>query len=361
MEFLDYEMLNVALMEWLIALGVALLIAFGIQVVSRIASNRVEKLAGRTTNRYDDLVAVILKNTKGFTLLAFGLWVAIWFRQFPEVISGSVGRVAFLILLVQTGLWGGHVIHWWMTGYREEKMDEDPSAVTTMQAMSILGRIALWLILSLVALDNFGIDVTALVTGLGIGGIAVALAVQNILGDIFGSLSIIFDKPFVVGDFLIVNDYLGTVEYIGLKTTRIRSLSGEQIIFSNSDLLGSRIRNYKRMYERRIVFSVGVEYGTPRDKLAEIPGVLKEAVEAQEETRFDRAHFKSFGDFALLFEVVYFVLKPDYNIYMDIQQAINMQIVRAFKSMEVSIAFPTQKLFLEMQQAEGAEVGADNP
>lgn len=349
MEFLSTRFFDVTLENWLIAIGLAIAIGIALRIIARMIANRISKLAGRTKNRVDDLFVLILRKTKGLTFLALGLWAALWFQQFPNSISDIVGRIFLIVMLIQAGLWGGEVIRWWITGYREEKMDEDPSAVTTMQAMGILGRIALWLILLLVALDNFGVDVTALVTGLGIGGIAVALAVQNILGDIFGSLSIIFDKPFVVGDFLIVNDYMGSVEYIGLKTTRIRSLSGEQIIFSNSDLLSSRIRNYKRMYERRIVFSVGVEYGTPRDKLEKISGVLKEVVGSDERVRFDRAHFKSFGDFALIYEIVYYVLEPDYAIYMDIQQAINLELVRRFEEMGVSIAFPTQKLFVEME------------
>jgi small-conductance mechanosensitive channel len=164
----------------------------------------------------------------------------------------------------------------------------------------------LWSIVLLLALDNLGIDVTALVTGLGIGGIAVALAAQNILGDLFASLTIVLDKPFVLKDFLIVNEFLGTVEHIGLKTTRLRSLTGEELVFSNADLLNSRIRNYGRMFERRVVCSLGVVYQTPRDKLVKIPDIIRSAVEAQEKTRFDRAHFKDFGAYALNFEAVYY-------------------------------------------------------
>lgn len=349
MNFLGTEVFDTTVENWLIAIGLALLIGLMLRVASRIVANRIDKVAGHTKNRIDDLIVLILRKTKSITFVAFGLWVALSVREFPASVSDIIGRAFLILMLVQAGLWGGQIISWWITGYKEQKLEIDPSAVTTMQAMGILGRIALWLILLLVALDNFGVDVTALVTGLGIGGIAVALAVQNILGDIFGSLSIIFDKPFVVGDFLIVNEYMGSVEYIGLKTTRIRSLSGEQIIFSNSDLLGSRIRNYKRMYERRIVFSIGVEYSTPKEKLAEIPEVLKQVVSEKEDVRFDRAHFKSFGDFALLYEIVYYVLKPDFAVYMDIQQAINLELVSRFEEMDVTIAFPTQKLFVEME------------
>ena len=195
-------------------------------------------------------------------------------------------------------------------------------------------------------LDNLGYNVTALIAGLGVGGVAVALAVQNILGDLFASLSILFDKPFVVGDFLIVDEHMGSVEHVGLKTTRVRSLSGEQLIFSNSDLLKSRLRNYGRMYERRVAFQTGVTYETPREKLKLIPGIMRAAIEAQQKTRFDRSHFAAYGDFSLNFETVYYVLGPDYNLYMDIQQAINLQIHEQFEAAGIEFAYPTQVLHL---------------
>jgi len=184
------------------------------------------------------------------------------------------------------------------------------------------------------------------VASLGIGGIAVALAVQNILGDLFASFSIVLDKPFVIGDFIIVGDLMGTVERIGLKTTRLRSLSGEQIIFSNSDLLGSRVRNYKRMYERRISFSLGVAYETSAEQLERIPRMIEEIVSSQPKVRFDRSHFKSFGDFALVFETVYYILTPDYTAYMDAQQAINIAIARKFAEEGIRFAYPTQTIYL---------------
>jgi len=181
---------------------------------------------------------------------------------------------------------------------------------------------------------------------LGIGGIAVALAMQNILGDLFASLSIAIDKPFVIGDFIVLGEEMGTVEQVGLKTTRIRSLGGEQIILSNNDLLQSRIRNYKRLQERRAVFAIGVTYDTPADKLERIPELIRQAIEAQADARFDRAHFKSFGASSLDFEAVFYVLKPDYNVFMNVQQAINLQLVRSFAGQGIEFAFPTQTLHL---------------
>jgi small-conductance mechanosensitive channel len=198
----------------------------------------------------------------------------------------------------------------------------------------------------LLALDNLGVDITALVAGLGVGGIAVALAVQNVLGDLFASLSITLDRPFVLGDFIIVGDYLGNVERIGVKSTRLRSLGGEQIIVSNADLLNSRVRNYGRMDERRVLFTLGVTYETPRKKLERIPAMVREIIEHQQHARFDRCHFAKYGDFALGFEAVYYVLSPDYNLYMDIQQAINFAIHAAFEDAQIEFAYPTQKLWM---------------
>jgi small-conductance mechanosensitive channel len=200
------------------------------------------------------------------------------------------------------------------------------------------------------ALDNLGVNVTALVAGLGVGGVAVALAVQNILGDLFASLSIVLDKPFVLGDFIIVGELLGAVENIGIKTTRVRSLSGEQLIFSNNDLLNSRIRNFGRMAERRVVFQLGVVYGTPKAKLEQIPAIIRSAIEAQQQTRFDRSHFAGYGDFSLDFENVYYVLDRDYNVYMDIQQAINLEIYGRFAEDGIEFAYPTQTLYLQREQ-----------
>jgi small-conductance mechanosensitive channel len=215
-------------------------------------------------------------------------------------------------------------------------------------------NVAIWAMVLMLTLDNLGIDITALVAGLGIGGIAVALAVQNVLGDLFASLSITLDRPFVVGDFLIVGDFMGSVEYIGIKSTRLRSLGGEQIIISNSDLLSSRVRNYGRMLERRVVFVTSVTYETPIEKVEKIPVLIREIVEAQSNTRFDRCHFAKHAAASLDFETVYYVLTGDYNQYMDIQQAINLRLHRELMTLGIEFAYPTQKLYVV---TEGFEPG----
>ncbi|MFW6312840.1 MAG: mechanosensitive ion channel family protein [Spirochaetota bacterium] len=224
----------------------------------------------------------------------------------------------------------------------------DLSRIRPLRSISIF---LIWTAGLLFLLANLGFDITAVVAGLGIGGIAIALAAQAMLGDMFGYFVIILDKPFEIGDFLIFGDILGSVERIGVKTTRLRSLGGEQIIVSNSDLTNSRVRNYKRMEKRRIVFKVGVVYGTPFEKVKEIPSLLRAAVEREELAIFDRAHFASYGDWSLVFEVVYNVASPDYNLYMDIQERINLAIYESFTERDIEFAFPTQTVHLEQASA----------
>jgi small-conductance mechanosensitive channel len=210
---------------------------------------------------------------------------------------------------------------------------------------SIIG-IILWTIGFVFLLDNLGFNISAVVAGLGVSGIAVAIAAQGILGDLFNYLVILFDKPFETGDFIIFDDKLGMVEKIGIKTTRVRSLTGEELVVSNSGLAGARLHNYGRMQSRRVVFQFGVTYNTRPPLLREIPRIVRESVEAQENARFDRSHFKSYGDFALVFENVYYVLTPDYAVYMDIQQDINLRIYEAFEELGISFAYPTQTVYL---------------
>jgi small-conductance mechanosensitive channel len=232
-----------------------------------------------------------------------------------------------------------------MRHYREQE-GMDGGRKTTLSALTFLGRLALFSLLLLLALENLGIDITALLAGIGIGAVAIGLALQNILSDLFASLSIVLDKPFEIGDFVIVDDLMGTVENVGLRTTRVRALSGEQLVFSNNDLIQSRIRNYGRLRERRVVFHVGVTYDTPSEKLREIPELVREIVEARDRVRFDRSHFQGFGDFSLNFETVYWVLEPDYALYMDVQQEINLALVDAFAERAIEFAYPTQTILV---------------
>ncbi len=346
MELLNTTFLENTLRTWAIAFGTAAASYVGLRLLIRIVIGRVAKLAERTQTKWDDVMIAALRKTKALFLIILAASIGSNALELPARIRAILTSLTVIAFLVQGGMWLNSAIGQWLQNYRLERQQQDAASVMTMNALGIVTRIALWSLVLLLALDNLGVDITALVAGLGIGGVAVALALQNVLGDLFASLSIVLDKPFVLGDFLVMGEYVGNVENIGLKTTRIRSLSGEQLVFSNNDLLSSRIRNYGRLLERRILFSLGITYQTPRDQLERIPGMIRNAVEAQQRVRFDRSHFKAYGDSALIFETVYYVLGPEYNLYMDVQQAINLSIHEQFEREGIDFAYPTQTLFL---------------
>jgi len=281
------------------------------------------------------------------------LFAGAHFLSLGDQATRMLDVILVLGFLLQVGLWGSGAINFWLKVWRQ-KRHGDTAGNVSLGILGLALRLVLWSVVLLLGLDNLGVNVTGLVAGLGISGIAVALAVQNILGDLFSSISIILDKPFEIGDFVVVDQYQGSVEYIGWKSTRIRSLSGEQIIFSNSDLLRSRIRNYKRMSERRIAFTIVVTHDTPSETVEAIPEMLREAVEGRADTRFDRAHFKEFGESGLVFECVYYVLSPDYNRYMDLQQEINLTILRRLKKKAIVLAYPTRTIHVNTSPESGA-------
>ena len=288
-----------------------------------------------------------VRRTTTFFLFMISVFTAIpWLRLEPTN-EQFIRNLTMVALIVQAAIWLSYFFRSWIFEYLARKTTRDHVSLGTLNIFNFLTQLSVWSLAALLVLQNIGIDVTALITGLGVGGVAVALALQRILGDVLASLSIVFDKPFVAGDFILFGENMGTVEHIGVKSTLIRSLSGEQLICPNSDLLNTHIRNFKRMRERRVVFQIGVVYQTPYDKLVRIPGIFREAVEAQKKARFDRAHFNAYGDFALMFEIVYYVLSADYNVYMDTQQAINLMIFQCFEQEGIEFAYPTQMLYLE--------------
>jgi small-conductance mechanosensitive channel len=328
----------------LVTIGVITLMA-----IKRVAARRLSRFAAKTVSRVDDVLAEMVARTSLLFPLAISIFVVLAAVPLAPQLERLGRGLAMVLCLLQTGVWGsialrGVIEHRFVPG-DDGQMDAARAGVARMAGFG--GRVLMWSVLALVALANLGVDVSALVAGLGVGGVAVALATQNILGDLFASFSILLDKPFIPGDFIIVGDFMGTIEQIGIKTTRIRSLSGEQIVFANNDLLQSRLRNYKRMSERRVSFRLGVTYQTSAEELRAIPGMLSEIVRAQERTRFDRAHFAEYGDFALMYEVVYYVLDADYGLYMDIQQAINFALHERFSAAGIEFAYPTQTLILQ--------------
>lgn len=333
----------------LLVVGVVVILA----VVKYAAMRIVEALAKRTAAELGGHLAQVIGATRIWLLFPLALYAGASALELPSKLERPVNLVVVVALVLQVVLWINGFISSWLERQVEKRRGADGEGVTALTLLGFAARVAVWALMLLLILDQLGFDITALIAGLGIGGVAVALAAQNILGDLFASLSIVLDKPFVVGDVIVVGELSGTVEHVGLKTTHVRGLGGELIVFSNADLLKSHIRNFKRMYERRAVFSVGVTYQTPLEKLERIPSILREAVERRKQTRFDRAHFKAYGDFALAFEGVYYVLSPDYNLYMDTQQAINLEIYRRFSEERIEFAYPTQTVFLHGAAAPG--------
>lgn len=349
MELLDLVILDNSVRTWLVALLVAVGTAVTIQLAKRILLRRFQSLSQKTENNLDDVAILVVEKINNAIVVLLSLYAGLLALTISETIMEWIGAAAFTLLLIQVGIWGDALVQFWLTNEKQEALEEFENAerVTTINAVGFVVRLVLYSILLLLVLDNIpGVEITALITGLGIGGVAVALAVQNILGDLFASLSISLDKPFVIGDFIVVGDYKGTVQKIGLKTTRVRSIHGEKLIFANSDLLNSRIQNYQDMQERRVPFQIGITYDTPPEKVRQIPQMATEIIESLEQTRFDRAHFFRFGNFSLDFEIVYYVLSPDYNVYMDIQQQINLALLEQFSEAGIEFAFPTQTLHL---------------
>lgn len=359
MNFLTWTFFENSVENWFVALAVAVAVFVGLLLARSVLTKQLERITTRTNNVWDDIILRVVAVTRTWLFLVVALWAGSLLLLLPESIRDIVEMAAIVGVLLQIGIWANRGIQTYTKLYADRNLEHDAASVMTVRAIGFLASLAVWTIVFLVFLDNLGIDVTALIAGLGIGGIAVALAAQNILGDLFASLSIVLDKPFVTGDFIIVGDLLGTVERVGLKTTRLRSLSGEQLVFSNTDLVNSRIRNFKRMFERRIIFNFGVEYGTPREQLEWIPGAVKEIIEGLPDTRFDRAHFKGYGDSSLDFEVVYYVLLPDYAVYMDRQQTINLELYRLFEERDIAFAFPTRTLHVFAHGDETAAMAAD--
>lgn len=345
-DLLQLEFYGASLPRWIIAAAAFAASLFFLRLVAGVARRRASALAERRRSDMAKFVVGLANAIKWWFLLIVSLFVASQVIDFPNRTANFVESVAATALLLQIAVWVDVLIALVIGRYVERRLETDAASVTMMNTVGFFARLTVWTVTALLILENSGKNVSTLVAGLGIGGVAMALAAQSVLGDLFASLAIVLDKPFILGDFIAVEDFLGAVEHIGVKTTRLRSLSGEQLVFSNSDLLKGRIRNYKRMYERRIQFNFGVEYGTPYEKAAAIPGMIREAIAGAGRTRFDRAHFKEFGNSSLVFESVYYVLSPDYNLYMDIQQSINLELMKRFALEGIQFAFPTQTLYV---------------
>lgn len=346
LDWLDNQLLGEPVRDWLMALAITAGTLLVLALIKRVSLHRLAALAARTETEVDDFFVEIMRRTRWLLVLLPVLYMATLSLDVPRVRT-VLRTAAILAFLLQLALWSLVAIDLWVESARRKRLGTDAASATMIGAFRFLGKVVLWTVIVLVALDNLGVNVTALIAGLGVGGVAVALALQNILGDLLASLSIVLDKPFVIGDSIQVDTFNGTVESIGLKTTHLRSVSGEQIVVSNGDLLRSRIRNFKRMGERRVVIAFGVVCQTPPDKLAKIPEIVRGLIERHDQLRFDRAHLMRLGESSLDFEVVYFILSSDYLLHMDLQQEILLGLLRRLDEEGVALAYPTRTLFLE--------------
>lgn len=334
--------------DYLISLAMFIGLAFVLVLIEKIIFNKLRSVTEKTESETDDQVYQIFESTLVPLLYLASFYFAALQLKLEPVVDDFVRKFCIIVLTIQIARFvlGAALLifkHGWL---RRHKSAE---GISISKSIETVIKIIIWGLAVVFIMDNLGLNVSAIVAGLGIGGVAVAFAAQAILGDLFNYFVIFFDRPFREGDFIIMGDFLGTVERIGIKTTRIRSLGGEQLIFSNTDLTSSRIRNYKRMSERRVLFKIGVTYQTKADAMRKGREVISKVINDLEGVRLDRVHFQSFGDFSLNFEVVYYVLSPDYNTYMDVQQQINFGILEGFEREGLEFAYPTQTLYLNKE------------
>lgn len=332
---------------WASVVGVAILATMIIKIALGFVTRSMRKITKHTSSLWDDVGLDLVDGLKSGVIFVWVLYILSKSIESPAFVQRLMLIAVVAFSVIQIGIWGLYLIQNWKRTYLDHRIQADPSAAaalgllyTTLQGIFIV-------IIVLIGLSNLGVNIGALVAGLGVGGVAVALAAQNILGDLLASLSIVLDKPFIVGDFVVAGKEAGTVENIGIKTTRLRSISGEEIIVSNKDLLESRVQNFKRMWQRRIVQKFGVTYSTPAEKLEQIPGWVQGFIEKHEKLKFDRCHFAAFGASSLDYEFVFLVADSNYNIYMDLQQTILLDIYKKFEQEKIEFAFPTQTILVE--------------
>jgi small-conductance mechanosensitive channel len=341
-------LLGNSLMDCLVAGILAVAVWSGLWILRRVTASRYEKYSGAGHPAPIRLIAYLIGNTTQLLFLGVALYAAQASLTLPDKVQYVVAHIALILILVQVGLWAGRALRFYLE-LKELERGSDRAFAGSLDIINFIARSAVWVLVVLVALENLGVNITALLAGLGVGGVAVALALQNVLGDLFASLSIALDKPFVVGDTLVIDTFTGTVEHVGIKSTRLRSDSGEQIILSNADILKSRVRNFGRAQEQRALATIRVTYETPSDTLERIPRLLESIVREHAHARFERCHLKTLGDSALHFELSYFAQQPNLNPLLDLQQAVNFRIIDEFRRLGVEFEYPTQRVILAQQ------------
>lgn len=347
-EFLVSNLLNNSIQDYLFAI----LIFFGVMIVLKIFKiyiiNILKKFAKRTKTQMDDIILEVLNAIHWPFYVLFSLYLALQFVVISEFLAKITSKVILLVFVYYSIVALNRIIdHFSKESIKKKKSSDDYKNTSMIRILSTIGKGFVWIMGLLFTLSNFGIQITPIIASLGIGGIAIAFALQNILEDLFSSFTIYFDEPFKEGDFIVIGTDKGTVKKVGMKSTRIQTLQGEELIISNKELTTTRISNFKKMEKRRIVFNFGVEYGTPSTKLKKINTMITKIINDVPDVDFDRCHFKKFGDFSLDYEVVYYVNMNDYTVYMDKQQDMNFKIKEALEKIKVEMAFPTQTIHLK--------------
>jgi small-conductance mechanosensitive channel len=343
-------LLGIPATDWLIAGVVGIVVWLSLWALRNLIASRYQKYSSATNPTPIRLLVYLAGNTKQILFIAAALYAARESLALPDRIRHGVSNTVLILVLIQAGLWAGRAVRFYVE-MTERERGADRVFAGSLNIINFVSRTLIWSLLILVALSNLGVNITALLAGLGVGGVAVALALQNVLGDLFASLSIALDKPFVIGDFLTIDTFIGKVEHIGIKTTRLRSEGGEQIILSNADILKSRVRNFGRLAEQRVLASIHVTYDTPSDRLKEMPKLLENIVREHAQARFERCHLKSLGESSFQFELSYFVQQPAINPVLDLQQAVNLRIIDELRRLGVEFAYPTQLVFLDRHRA----------
>jgi small-conductance mechanosensitive channel len=349
-DFLQYRFFGNPVGDWALALC-AFLVTFTVLPLVRGFVARKARQVGETHSVPVELVLRLIPRTSRLFLWIVAIKAAESLLDLPASVHQALNVLVLVVFWMQIGLWAMAVVRYLLDRQRRSRGEHDTGFVSSLTVINFIAGLGIWTLVALLALDNLGVNITALVAGLGIGGIAIALAVQTILGDLLASLSITLDKPFTVGDNVVIDDCSGQVEHIGIKSTRIRSVGGEQIILSNADLLRSRLRNFGRMEERRGLMTIGIAYETPRDQVEAAAGLIEAVIRAQPGIRFERCHLKELGAYALNFEAVFFVLQPKLDALLAAQHAINLALLREFETRGIVLAYPTQRVLLEQDDA----------
>lgn len=346
----DISVLGLSLgSDLLVSASVFILTITAFRVFKYFILRKLRYLATKTRSDLDDLVINIIEGIRWPFYVVLAFYFSLSFLDFTHsvfILTALEYTLMIIVVYYAVKAVQAFIDYGTRKVILKKKKEEEVEDISLINNISNVLKLSVWGFLVILLLDNLGYDINALVAGLGIGGIAIALAIQNILGDIFSSLSIHFDKPFAVGDFIVVGGDAGVVKKIGIKTTRIQTLQGEELVISNNELTSTRVHNYKRMDRRRIVFGFGVVYETSTEKLKQIPGIVTEIVNSIDLVELNRIHFKEFGDFSLNFEVVYYINSSDYNKYMDSQQEINLGINERFEKENIVMAYPTQTIYM---------------